>query len=279
VAHGDRALVRKGRTLSAASKRERDVARLSDKVAIITGAASGIGAGTAELFAEHGARLALVDRDGEGLAAVQSRLSAAGAAAIAVRGDVAAATTIAEVVERTLEAFGQIDIVFNNAGIMPTGELSSFAETTWDDVMAVNVKAMYLMCKAVIPHMLARGGGSIINTSSVMATLTEPGYEAYTTSKAAVIGLTKAIAVSYAEQSLRCNCICPGWVDTPLNQKLADELGGMEQLYPIIKRQQPLGRMASTREVGYAVLFLASDEASAVTGSALYVDGASSAAI
>jgi NAD(P)-dependent dehydrogenase (short-subunit alcohol dehydrogenase family) len=145
--------------------------------------------------------------------------------------------------------------------------------------MAVNVKAMYLMCKAAIPHMLPRGAGSIINTSSVMATLTEPGYEAYTTSKAAVIGLTKAIAVSYAEQGIRCNCICPGWVDTPLNQRLAEELGGMEQLYPIIKRQQPQGRMASTREVGYAVLFLASDEASAVTGSALYVDGASSAAI
>lgn len=148
--------------------------------------------------------------------------------------------------------------------------------------MAVNVKGMFLMCKAVIPHMLARGVGSIINTSSVMATLTEPGYEAYTTSKAAVIGLTKAIAVSYAEQGVRCNCICPGWVDTPMNTRLAEELGGLDKLtpiIPIIKQQQPLGRMATTREVGYAVLFLASDESSAVTGSALYVDGASSAAI
>jgi NAD(P)-dependent dehydrogenase (short-subunit alcohol dehydrogenase family) len=255
------------------------VARLSDKVAIITGAASGIGAGTAALFAEHGARLVLVDRDCEGLAAISSSLAAAGAQVRSVCGDVAAAETITQVVAQAIEAFGQIDVVFNNAGIMPTGELTGFAEATWDHVMAVNVKAMYLMCKAVIPHMLQRGAGSIINTSSVMATLTEPGYEAYTTSKAAVVGLTKAIAVSYAEQGIRCNCICPGWVDTPLNQKLAEELGGMEQLYPIIKRQQPLGRMASTREVGYAVLFLASDEASAVTGSALYIDGASSAAI
>jgi len=131
-------------------------------------------------------------------------------------------------------------------------------------------------CAAANPR---RGAGSIINTSSVMATLTEPGYEAYTSSKAAVIGLTKAIAVSYAERGVRCNCVCPGWVDTPLNQRLAADLGGMEKLYPIIKAQQPLGRMASTREVGYAVLFLASDESSAVTGSALYVDGASSAAI
>jgi NAD(P)-dependent dehydrogenase (short-subunit alcohol dehydrogenase family) len=255
------------------------VARLTGKVAIITGAASGIGAGTAALFAEHGAQLVLVDRECEGLTAEHARLAAAGAAARAVCGDIAEAETITRAVAQAIEAFGKIDIVFNNAGIMPTGELSRFEEAAWDAVMAVNVKAMYLMCKAVIPHMLQRGAGSIINTSSVMATLTEPGYEAYTTSKAAVIGLTKAIAVSYAEQGIRCNCICPGWVDTPLNQRLAEELGGMEQLYPIIKRQQPMGRMASTREVGYAVLFLASDEASVVTGSALYVDGASSAAI
>jgi NAD(P)-dependent dehydrogenase (short-subunit alcohol dehydrogenase family) len=253
--------------------------RLAGKTAIITGAASGIGRGTAGVFAEHGARLALVDRDGPGLEAVRAELAAQGAQVVVFEGDVSQAAVIDGVVALALTTFGQIDIVFNNAGIMPIGDLASFAESTWDEVMDVNVKAMYLMCKAVIPHMLARGSGSIINTSSVMATLTEPGYEAYSSSKAAIIGLTKAVAVSYAEQGVRCNCICPGWVDTPLNQRLAAELGGMEQLYPIIKRQQPLGRMATTREVGYAVLFLASDESSAVTGSALYVDGASSAAI
>jgi NAD(P)-dependent dehydrogenase (short-subunit alcohol dehydrogenase family) len=255
------------------------MARLSEKVAIITGAASGIGRGTAELFAEHGALLVLVDRDGAGLEVVQNQITAQGGQVVIFQGDVSESATIAGVVALALERFGRIDVVFNNAGIMPTGDLVGFAETTWDQVMDVNVKSMYLLCKAVLPHMLARGSGSIINTSSVMATLTEPGYEAYTSSKAAVIGLTKSIAVSYAEQGVRCNCVCPGWVDTPLNQRLAEELGGMEKLYPIIKAQQPLGRMATTREVGYAVLFLASDESSAVTGSALYVDGASSAAI
>ncbi len=255
------------------------MARLAGKVAIVTGAASGIGAGTAAVFAEHGARLVLVDRDSAGLDSVRARLDTPMSPAIAVCGDVADAATIERVVATTIATFGQIDVIFNNAGIMPTGDLRDFAEATWDDVMAVNVKSMYLMCKAVIAHMLTRGAGSIINTSSVMATLTEPGYEAYTTSKAAVIGLTKAVAVSYADRGIRCNCICPGWVDTPLNMRLANELGGMDQLIPIIKRQQPLGRMATTREVGYAVLFLASDESSAVTGSALYVDGASSAAI
>jgi NAD(P)-dependent dehydrogenase (short-subunit alcohol dehydrogenase family) len=255
------------------------VSRLSEKVVIITGAASGIGRGTAELFAEHGALLVLVDRDRPGLEAVRDQLAAQSVPVAIFQGDVSVSATIVGVVALALERFGRIDVVFNNAGIMPIGDLVSFAETTWDQVMDVNVKSMYLMCKAVLPHMLARGSGSIINTSSVMATLTEPGYEAYTSSKAAVIGLTKAIAVSYAEQGVRCNCICPGWVDTPLNQRLAADLGGMEKLYPIIKAQQPLGRMATTREVGYAVLFLASDESSAVTGSALYVDGASSSAI
>jgi NAD(P)-dependent dehydrogenase (short-subunit alcohol dehydrogenase family) len=255
------------------------MARLTGKVAIITGAASGIGKGTAEVFAEHGAHLVLADRDGLGLEAVRGQLAALGAQVVAFQGDVSQAATIDGIVALALATFGQIDVVFNNAGIMPIGDLASFAEATWDEVMDVNVKSMYLMCKAVIPHMLARSAGSIINTSSVMATLTEPGYEAYTASKAAIMGLTRAIAVSYAEQGVRCNCICPGWVDTPLNQRLAAQLGGMEQLYPIIKCQQPLGRMATTREVGYAVLFLASDEASAVTGSALYVDGAASAAI
>ena len=255
------------------------MARLTGKTAIITGAASGIGRGTAEVFAEHGARLVLIDRDGPGLEAVRAQLAAQGAEVVVLQGDVAQPATIDGAVALALAQFGQIDVVFNNAGIMPTGDLASFDEMTWDEVMDVNVKGIYLMCKAVISHMLARGAGSIINTSSVMATLTEPGYEAYSSSKAAIIGLTKAIAVSYAEQGVRCNCICPGWVDTPLNARLAEELGGMDKLYPIIKRQQPLGRMATPREVGYAVLFLASDESSAVTGSALYVDGAASAAI
>src|SRR5262249_23796384 len=137
--------------------------RLAGKSAIITGAASGIGRGTAEVFAEHGARLALIDRDGPGLEQALAGLAAQGAQVVAFEGDVSQAAVIDGVVALALASFGQIDIVFNNAGIMPFGDLASFSETTWDEVMDVNVKAMYLMCKAVIPHMLARGTGSIVN--------------------------------------------------------------------------------------------------------------------
>ena len=186
--------------------------RLQDKVCVITGAGSGIGAGTAQRFAEEGAALVLVDRDCAALEAVCSAINQTSITrAHAVCGDVALASDIAHVVETALRVFGRIDVAFNNAGIMPHGELLEFEEATWDNVMDINVKGMMLMCKAVIPHMLAQGGGSIINTASVMATLTEPGYEAYTTSKAAVIGLSKAIAVSYAERGIRCNALCPGW--------------------------------------------------------------------
>jgi NAD(P)-dependent dehydrogenase (short-subunit alcohol dehydrogenase family) len=255
------------------------MSRLHQKSAIITGAASGIGAGTAEVFAEQGARLMLVDRDEAGLEAVRMRLAADDAEVAVFCGDVSDRAVIAGVVDGTLAKYGRIDIIFNNAGIMPHGDLREFDEDTWDAVLDVNLKSMFLMAKAAIRHMLERGSGSIINTSSVMASLTEPGYEAYSASKAGIIGLTKAIAVSYAAQGIRCNCICPGWVDTPMNRQLVDQLGGLEALNIVIRRQQPQARMASTREVANAVLFLASDEASAVTGSALYVDGAASAAI
>jgi dihydroanticapsin dehydrogenase len=253
--------------------------RLRDKIAIVTGAASGIGAGTAEVFAEEGAKLLLVDRDEAGLAAVRDRLAASGADPVALPGDVADPKTGQRAAAAALAAFGRIDILFNNAGVMTSGDFRDLDEAAWDAVLNPNLRGIFLMCRAVVPHMLEQGSGAIVNTSSVMAFLTEPGYEAYTTSKAGIIGLTKALAVSYAEQGLRVNCVCPGWVDTPMNRKLADDLGGLDKLVPIIRRQQPLARMITTREVGNAVCFLASDDASAITGAVLCVDGAASAAI
>ncbi|ACZ42872.1 short-chain dehydrogenase/reductase SDR [Thermobaculum terrenum ATCC BAA-798] len=253
--------------------------RLDGKVAVITGAASGIGRGTAEVFAEHGARLVLVDLDAEGLAGLVGQLKAGGAEVVGISGDVSHKATAVEAVGAALRQYGRIDVVFNNAGVMYSGAFHELGDDLWDRVLDVNLRGTYLFCREAIPHMLEQGRGSIINMSSVMATLTEPGYEAYTTSKAGIIGLTKAIAVSYAERGIRCNCVCPGWVDTPLNRRLAEELGGMDRLNALIKQQQPNGRMLSTREVANAVLFLASDESSGVTGAAIYVDGGASSAI
>jgi NAD(P)-dependent dehydrogenase (short-subunit alcohol dehydrogenase family) len=253
--------------------------RLQDRVAIITGAASGIGAGTAEVFAEQGARLVLVDRDAEGLAATVATLPAPDGFVVPFVGDVADAGTARGAARLAQETFGGLDILFNNAGVMTSGDFREVDETAWDNVLDINLRGMYLMCRAVLPGMLERGHGAIVNTSSVMAFLTEPGYEAYTTSKAGIVGLTKALAVSYATRGIRVNCICPGWVDTPMNRRLADDLGGMDNLTPIILRQQPNGRMITTREIGNAVAFLASDDASGITGTALYIDGGASAAI
>jgi NAD(P)-dependent dehydrogenase (short-subunit alcohol dehydrogenase family) len=254
--------------------------RLQGKTAIVTGAASGIGAGTAHLFAEHGARLVLVDRDGPGLAQVRNELLAVASADVLLcEGDVAVKATAERAVALATDAGGTPDVLFNNAGILGPKDFLEVDEGEWDLTMAVNLKSMYLMAHAVLPSMLANQRGSIVNTSSVMAYLTEPRHEAYTTSKAAIVGFTKALAVSYADQGIRCNCVCPGWVDTPMNRALAEQVGGIEQLNVIVKQQQPLGRMVTAREVAYAVLFLASDEASGVTGVALNVDGAAGSAI
>ncbi|MGI9253666.1 MAG: SDR family NAD(P)-dependent oxidoreductase [Thermomicrobiales bacterium] len=253
--------------------------RLDGKTTIITGAASGIGAGTAEVFAELGANLVLVDRDETGLNAVAGQLSATGAPVRICAGDVARRETAERAVDQAMTGFGRIDALFNNAGVMSSGDFTEWSDAQWDGLMDINLRGIYLMCHAVIPHMLKQGAGSIVSTSSVMAFLTEPGYEAYTTSKAGIVGLTKALAVSYTARGLRVNCIQPGWIDTPMNQRLAEELGGLDHLTPLIVRQQPLPRMISTREVGNLVAFLCSDLSVAISGAMIPIDGAATAAI
>lgn len=259
--------------------------RLEGKTAIMTGAASGIGEATAQLFAEEGARLVLVDRNGPGLRSLEAMLRPIAAHEILLcEGDIADTGTVTRAVDLALGASGtgrggSLDIVVNNAGIMESRPLLDVDEDAWDRLMAINLRSMYVMTRTALPHMLKAGHGAIVNMSSVMAFLTEPHYEAYTTSKAGIIGFTKAVAVSYADQGIRSNCICPGWVDTPMNRQLASELGGMDALNAVVKRQQPLGRMVSSREVAQVILFLASDEASGVTGVALNVDGGAGSAI
>lgn len=253
--------------------------RLEGMTAIVTGSASGIGAGVAQRLAEESARLVLIDVDHVGLDRVADAIAASGIEQPSIcAGDIAEVATAKKAVALALERTGRVDVLVNNAGIMDTGDPLQFDETAWDRTMAVNVRGMYALIRAALPAMLAQGSGAIVNTSSVMAYLTEPHHEAYTTSKAAVIGLTKAIAVTYAEQGIRSNAICPGWVDTPMNLALAEKFGE-DHLQEIVRKQQPLGRMVTVREVANAVLFLASDEASGITGAVLHVDGAAGSAI
>ena len=213
--------------------------RLEGKVAIVTGAAAGIGLGTAARFREEGCRVVAVDRDEVGLmGAFHGQIDVAICA-----GDIADPQTSERAVAMAIERFGHLDIVFNNAGIMTYGDFLEYDVEAWDQLIGVNLRGIMMMCKAALPHLLERETASIISTSSVMATLTEPGYEAYTTSKAGIIGLTKALGVSYAETAVRVNCVCPGWIDTPMNTRLAEEMGGMDQLAPVIRRQQPNARL------------------------------------
>ena len=259
-----------------------DKISVANRVVMITGAGQGIGRVYAREFARAGAKVGIAELNAENGAAVAREIVAEGGRAVAVQTDVGSPDSVRAAVARINAELGRVEILINNAAIFVSLARRPFDEIPfdeWEQVMRVNVTGSWVCASAVAPGMRAAGWGRIINISSSTVPLGLPLFMHYVTSKAAVIGLTKAIAVSYAEQGVRCNCICPGWVDTPLNQQLAAELGGMDKLYPIVKAQQPLGRMATTREVGYAVLFLASDEASAVTGSALYVDGASSAAI
>ena len=207
--------------------------KLQDKVAIITGAAQGSAPGQPRSLPNRARGWCWSTATASGWRRPRSELpvdagkcSSRTPAMWPIRETARGAERMAR------ETFGGVDILFNNAGVMTSGDFREVDEAAWDDVLNINLRGMYLMCRAVLPGMLERGRGAIVNTSSVMAVLTEPGYEAYTTSKAGIIGLTKALAVSYATQGIRVNCICPGWVDTPMNQRLAEELGGMETPHP-----------------------------------------------
>lgn len=246
--------------------------RLSGKVALITGAASGIGRESALLFAREGAQVVVADLDAEAGEAVAAEVSKAGGAAIAVRCDVARASDVEAAVAAAEKRFGALHVVFNNAGIFPAqdGSPVDTPESVFDQVMAVNAKGVFLGCKYGIPALLRAGGGSIVNTASFVAVMgAATSQVAYTASKGAVLAMTREIAIEYARQGIRANALCPGPVDTPLLAELLAEPEARARRFVHL----PMGRLAQAPEIAKAALFLASDESSYVTGTTFLVDG------
>ena len=244
--------------------------RLAGKVCIVTGAASGIGRATAIRFAEEGARVTCVDVAAEGVEATAHEI---GADAWAVAADVSDPAAVRAYTDGTVDRWGRVDAVFNNAGVNLPGVFHEASDSVVDRTLAVNVKGPIYGCRYAIPHMLRQGGGSLINTSSVNGIVAEPFLAIYATSKGAIIMLSKGIALDYAKQGIRCNAIAPGWVDTPVNYAHAEMLGGLDKVYAEIDSFQPIGRPGEPREIANVALFLASDESSFVTGSVLVADG------
>lgn len=246
--------------------------RLANKVAIITGSAGGMGQAAAELFAREGASVVVTDIAADAGEATAQRIRDAGGKAIFVRANVAEEADVKHLVEVAFEAFGHIDVLYNNAGIMPAddGSVTDLAETVWDRVMDVNLKSAYLCSKYTIPHMIAQGKGSIINVASFVAFLgcTVP-QDAYTASKGGMLALTRSFAVQYGQHGIRCNAICPGPIETPLLR----QLWVSEEARDLRLNRIPLGRFGAPEDIIYMALYLASDESSWTTGAWLMVDG------
>jgi len=247
---------------------------MTTRVAIVTGAGSGIGAATAELFAAEGNVVVLADQNAAAVHEVAHRIHAAGGIAEALVANVASSADAARVVEHAAAKYGGIDILHNNAGITAIGNVETLTEEQWDSVIAVNLKSIFLFSKLTIPHMRARGGGSIVNTASANGIRPSANRDAYSAAKGGVIALTKGMAISFAKDQIRVNCVCPGTVDTGMVRGVAKELfpdfATAEKAY---LARQPLGRIAQPIDIARAVVFLASEAAAFVTGSAFVVDG------
>jgi len=245
--------------------------KLEDKVAVITGAASGIGRATALLFAREGARVVVADWDESGGSRIAEEIAEAGGEAVSVRTDVSQAEDVRSLINAAVEGYGRLDVLFNNAGV--EGELAPTADCSlenWDSVIGINLKGVFLGMKYAIPHMVSHGGGTIINNASVAGVVGFAGLPAYCASKGGVIQLTKAAALEYAKAGIRVNAICPGVIATPMVERV---LGDNKEMKKSFEALEPVGRFGTPEEVARLALFLATEDSSFCTGAPFIVDG------
>jgi len=247
--------------------------RVENRIAIVTGAGSGIGQASAIRLAEEGATVICADINGEAVNANVKQIIDSGLKAEGQVIDISDSKACTELVDSTAAKFGSVDILVNNAGVNLPGVFHEVTNETIDRTLNVNVKGAMYLTRAALPHMLKNQRGSIVNMSSVNGLVSEPYLSVYSASKGAIVMFTRGIALDYAKTGIRCNAICPGWVDTPINHAHAKMLGGLDHVYKTIDSFQPIGRPGTSREIANVVLFLASDESSFMTGSIVSADG------
>ena len=247
--------------------------RVKDRIAIVTGAGSGIGQASAIRLAEEGAKVICADINLESATKTAQQITASGFVAEGYAIDISDSQACTSVVAHAVSEYGAIDILVNNAGVNLPGVFHEVSNETIDRTLNVNVKGAMYLTRAALPHMLKNSRGSIVNMSSVNGLVSEPYLSVYSASKGAIVMFTRGIALDYAKTGIRCNAICPGWVDTPINHAHAKMLGGLDHVYKTIDSFQPIGRPGTSREIANVVLFLASDESSFMTGSIVSADG------
>ena len=247
--------------------------RLAGKVAIITGGATGIGRATALRFAQEGAKVVIANRTEKTGEETVRRIAEGGGQAVWVRTDISVDADAKHMADVAVDRYGRLDVLFNNAAIQTFGTAVTLDVAKWDELLSTNLKGMYLGAKHAIPHMIAQGGGSIINHSSVLGLVGDPELVAYCASKAGILGLTRSMAQAHGRQNVRVNALCPGDVETYIVRQYFDEQPDPDEARRYVSEQYALGRIAQPEEIANVALFLASDESSFITGASIAVDG------
>lgn len=247
--------------------------KLKDKVALITGGSLGLGKATALLFAKEGAKVVITGRTEKTLQETVAEAKEQGLDIDYLVSDVSKEDDCKKAVDYTVDKYGRIDILFNNAGILPLGNTHETATQEWDKVFDINVKGTFLMSKYSIPHMLENKYGCIVNNSSILGLKAVPGVAAYNATKGAVTQLTRSMALEYAQEGIRVNAICPGTIETPMVDGLLDGMPERDAAEELFKSFHPMGRFGKPDEIAHSVLFLCDDNVGFMTGTMLSVDG------